>query len=501
LTINAIFTFTFALIILVWFFRGLANLQILMTGLAKPLEAITQRLDKLQVERVNTPEQLDQVSNLFRDEKVPKPLKLAWHEFKEALTFRELDGRPVVRNTEQSSAFFCLTKIDNNWNNQNLSSIGSNLMTLGILGTFLGLTAGLYGFNMSDTENLKSSISHLIGGMQTSFVTSVLGIFFGVLYNANYRKTLSLVQADFEAFISAIDHKFQRQTSQEIQDEILRETRAQSATLSHLSEDFALSLNNAFENKLVPALDGVNQTLAGIGESTLRNQSQAVDSMVTEFLEKMTASMESGFSALADKLELAVVKAEAFGQSLERSQSSLASMAEKQDNLQVRISTLLEQAEGVLSRSGEFLTQMTEANQELKDVSVGITDSASVISAQLTRLTELSVEFKDSSHNLLESSQAMNEMWERHRFTVQESLASLDNGIKSYTHQTTENLGTSLTNFEDSLTAGVDLFSKASTALADNIGELEDFFQQLHEQIQSYGELARSNGKTDRDSR
>ena len=211
--------------------------------------------------------------------------------------------------------------------------------------------------------------------------------------------------------------------------------------------------------------------------------------------------MESGFSALADKLELAVVKAEAFGQSLERSQSSLASMAEKQDNLQVRISTLLEQAEGVLSRSGEFLTQMTEANQELKDVSVGITDSASVISAQLTRLTELSVEFKDSSHNLLESSQAMNEMWERHRFTVQESLASLDNGIKSYTHQTTENLGTSLTNFEDSLTAGVDLFSKASTALADNIGELEDFFQQLHEQIQSYGELARSNGKTDRDSR
>lgn len=448
------------------------------------------------MDRVHTPEQLEQVSLIFRDEAVPKSLKLAWHEFKEALTFRELDGKPVVRNTEQSSAFFCLTKIDNNWTNQNLSSIGSNLMTLGILGTFLGLTVGLYGFDMSEAENLKASISHLIGGMQTSFLTSVFGIFFGVIYNANYRKTISLVQADFENFVSAIDHKFQRQTSQEIQDEILREARDQSATLSTLSEDFALSLNSAFENKLVPALDGVNQTLAGIGESTLRGQTQAVDSMVTEFLEKMTASMESSFSALADKLEVAVTKAESFGQSLERSQASLASMAQTQADLQSRLTTLLEKAEGVLLGSTEFVTQMTEANQELKDVSDSMTASADAISLQLERLTELSASFRDSSQNLLQSSHSMSELWERHRETVRDSLTTLDNGIKSYTHQTTENLGNSLTRFEDGLSAGVDLFSKASTALADNIGELEDFFQQIHERIRGIENADSVNGRS-----
>ncbi len=494
MTINLLFTILFVFVIVAWFVRGLINLETLNEGLAKPLESLTSTLEKLNVDRVNTPDDLDKVSSLFRDEKVPKSLKLAWHEFKEALTFRELDGRPVVRNTEQSSAFFCLTKINNDWNNQNLSSIGSNLMTLGILGTFLGLTAGLYRFDMTDAENLKFSISHLIGGMQTSFTTSVVGIFFGVIYNAKYRKTVSLVQADFENFISAMDHKFQRQLSQEIQDEILREARAQSATLSTLSEDFALSLNTAFEKKLVPALRGVNETLAHLGETTLRSQTEAVDSMVTEFLEKMTASLESGFSALADKLEVAVVKAQAFGESLERSYSTLSSMSERQAQLQISMTKLIEGAENVLTDSNEYVARMTVATQEFRGVSSSISESASEITAQLKRLTELSANFKESSSNLLESSEAMNEMWERHRETVNDSLSTLDNGIKSYTHQTTENLGTSLTRFEDSLSAGVGLFSKASTALAENIAELEDVFLQIHERIQCYEELASTNG-------
>ena len=45
--------------------------------------------------------------------------------------------------------------------------------TLGVLGTFLGITLGLLHF---DTENLDASIPLLLSGLKTAFLTSLLGM-------------------------------------------------------------------------------------------------------------------------------------------------------------------------------------------------------------------------------------------------------------------------------------------------------------------------------------
>ena len=69
-------------------------------------------------------------------------------------------------------------------NLRTLDSASGTLVGLGLLGTFLGLTLGINGFDSSTAENIKSSINGLLGGMGTAFVTSLVGMFLSMLYTS-----------------------------------------------------------------------------------------------------------------------------------------------------------------------------------------------------------------------------------------------------------------------------------------------------------------------------
>lgn len=64
-----------------------------------------------------------------------------------------------------------------NLNLRMLDSASGTLVGLGLLGTFLGLTVGIAGFDSTNSENIQLSIQNLLNGMSTAFSTSLLGMF------------------------------------------------------------------------------------------------------------------------------------------------------------------------------------------------------------------------------------------------------------------------------------------------------------------------------------
>lgn len=54
----------------------------------------------------------------------------------------------------------------------------SLLTGLGILGTFIGIIIGIYGFDLADID---TSISELMQGLETAFLTSILGLFLSLI--------------------------------------------------------------------------------------------------------------------------------------------------------------------------------------------------------------------------------------------------------------------------------------------------------------------------------
>ena len=54
----------------------------------------------------------------------------------------------------------------------------SEIVSLGVLGTFIGIAIGLFHF---DVNNIKESMPVLLEGLKTAFITSGVGIFFSIL--------------------------------------------------------------------------------------------------------------------------------------------------------------------------------------------------------------------------------------------------------------------------------------------------------------------------------
>jgi len=54
----------------------------------------------------------------------------------------------------------------------------NEIVSLGVLGTFVGIAIGLFHFDATD---IKSSMPQLLEGLKTAFITSGVGIFFSIL--------------------------------------------------------------------------------------------------------------------------------------------------------------------------------------------------------------------------------------------------------------------------------------------------------------------------------
>lgn len=54
----------------------------------------------------------------------------------------------------------------------------NEIVSLGVLGTFVGIAVGLFHFDVTD---IKSSMPQLLEGLKTAFITSGVGIFFSIL--------------------------------------------------------------------------------------------------------------------------------------------------------------------------------------------------------------------------------------------------------------------------------------------------------------------------------
>ena len=74
-----------------------------------------------------------------------------------------------------------------------LDQLPSIVSTLGVLGTFLGITKGLLSF---DTSDLDASIPLLLDGLKTAFFTSLLGMAGSLILNRSITKKLKEVGAD-----------------------------------------------------------------------------------------------------------------------------------------------------------------------------------------------------------------------------------------------------------------------------------------------------------------
>lgn len=340
----------------------------------------------------------------------------------------------------------------NKLNLRMLDTAAGTLVGLGLLGTFLGLTLGIKGFDSSNTERINESIQGLLAGMGTAFLTSLLGMTFSILFTAAdkalrhrlYKDVKELTdKLDSEYYIDdlvlaninqqnivnqlykALKNDLQQQaleiankltyTNAEGQNvtignairEILTENTKQSKALMSFSTDLAMELNQGFDEtlsrqmqqKIVPLMESVDATTKAVVEH-IDKMADTVSSPATDMMQNVVDELKQSMQSLLNEFSTglsgsATSELENLAMQLGTATQAMADFPKNMENISATLQVTIEEVKHSISEiSNTSANANSTAMQQMQEQ---ITYATGAISNAITEVKEVMSGISQSS--------------------------------------------------------------------------------------------------------
>ena len=314
---------------------------------------------------------------------VGKRLKGSWLRFLQ--NAEQLDRRGLPTNVED---YINDDTVTHGPGNAGLAELIPNLLTsLGILGTFMGLSRGLSSLNFADSAQLVQGIPDLLGGMRFAFGTSVAGISCSIIFNMLNRISQGASYRAIDDFVTSFTQlAMSRPLDNDVQ--LICQNQDRNFMLQglndHLAERLAENVARSVSRVMSPVSESMDRFIVG----ATRNQIEGVSQIVARFLTEMDRSLGNQFSSLAQSmsaLEQGQIRAaQRTGENLTaaegiiRNAQSLQDITthtlDKFDDYMSKINTVQERDEGFEKRAAELLNQMSLESKDMSSLIAGLTD-------------------------------------------------------------------------------------------------------------------------------
>ncbi len=221
----------------------------------------------------------------------------------------------------------------------------SIIVTLGVLGTFVGVFIGLQGF---DTSDIGASVPMLLEGMKIAFLTSIVGMGLSVL--------LSIWQ--------------RLRTGASDESELLVQIRDKLDSLPTLASETRL-LRDSQEQ----TLEAMNAALASVSEGATQEIVAALERVVSDFNNNLTAQFGDNFRELNQGV------------------NALLQWQENYREVISRDTVLMQQVQNSLDASAHTMSLVAERNSETQAVYNGLAEIIATSHNQLSMLQTQTAEY------------------------------------------------------------------------------------------------------------
>ena len=331
----------------------------------------------------------------------------------------------------------------NKLNLRMLDTAAGTLVGLGLLGTFLGLTLGIKGFDSSNTERINESIQGLLAGMGTAFLTSLLGMAFSILFTAADKALRHRLYKDIKEITDKLDSEYyiddlmlaninqqnivnqlykalkndlQQQaleiankltyTNAEGQNvtignairEILTENTKQSKALMSFSTDLAMELNQGFDEtlsrqmqqKIVPLMESVDATTKAVVEH-IDKMADTVSSPATDMMQNVVDELKQSMQSLLNEFSTglsgsATSELENLAKQLGTATQAMADFPKNMENISATLQVTIEEVKHAISEiSNTSANANSTAMQQMQEQ---ITYATGAISNAITEVKE-----------------------------------------------------------------------------------------------------------------
>ena len=319
---------------------------------------------------------------------------LAWKEFVETLVLPEPDSGEPIRNTGEVSRYLndatiIFPKVPFGF----YHSVPNLLTGLGILGTFLGLAAGVgsasSGLSSGTPSEITPSLQKLLAGASLAFMTSIAGILCSILFVPVERMTSRRLHMAVGEWVGTIESRVERVTPAGVALLQLREARRAATQLERFNTELIFSIEQALEEKIAgrlsPQLERLVETVEGLRQDRSTDAAQMIEQVLGRFADAMRERTGSQFDEMASIVT-----------DLNRTLKNAAeSMAQSQEDVRAALDSAMTTVRESMDAGAASMTETLQ--QSLGDVTRVLAEASGSLAEQLTASsTAVATELRDT---------------------------------------------------------------------------------------------------------
>jgi len=353
-----------------------------------------------------------------------------------------------------------------------LEAIPGVLLSVGIMGTFVGLVLGLQHIETdpSMSDQLLASVTQLIGGLNTAFMTSVCGIFLSLFYLCLLRCYTHGLANRVTQFQDAVGDVFPALSHEQWAARLASHQYEQLQAMKTLAVDIATSVSDSFggsiKEHLGPMIADLQETVQAMAKQNNDAQVEVMQNLVTQFTDKLNESVGNQFDQL--------------GHAIESITTSLAEVVGRLEAWSSAQTTLVAQTEKAAEVIGVQLPALTSFSDGLHSVVRTLADSVNQIEALRTSLHE---QVETTAAAQLEAAGAIQGA-SKSMADSAGLLESAGNALAGMSEEIGGTLTRGLERFESNIHSGVnDILEAFDSKLADILGRFSGSLTDAHDSV------------------
>ena len=307
---------------------------------------------------------------------------LPWTEFVETLVLPSPGSDDPIRNTYDVSRYLNDSTIISPRIYFGFFRAVPNLLTgLGILGTFIGLAAGVgaasSGLASSDPDIITASLQQLLDGASLAFLTSISGILCSILFVVEDRIATRYLHRAINMWVDSIEARLERVTTEGVALQQLEQARRTTKQLESFNTELVFALEKALEEKVAGRISPQLDRLVEAVERLRADRSTDAGQVIKEALDRFTRAMQEQTGAQFEDM------ASTIGDLNSTLKESAAGLAQSQTDVQTNLARATKDLADQLGQSSaaaaaKLLDTFDSGTQKLVEVGV---EAASKISA------------------------------------------------------------------------------------------------------------------------
>lgn len=365
----------------------------------------------------------------------------------------------IIPDDEEINHVYSTTDADEYFNFSNLSAgisiefwqnLAGVFTGLGILGTFLGLTIGLLGFDMSSSATIQKGISNLLNGTSTAFLTSIVGILCALIFNYYYNNSLIRnFDASIDDFANKLDELIPRKQAEELLYINSEAVKEQTTELQDFNTTLALTIGDALRNAMTTDVKPVLEELL----TAIRELSTGGMETIKNSINDNTGSELRDFAGTLQELQQGMrdILMQSQQMNEENNQKLRVAVDEMVKSLQNATSDSVTAQQKNMNEMNEQIKGLfTEMNDNLRQTVQGLLEAGSNTGIQLDHSIKGAAETSDAIVKTWESvskqqQEQLSHNIEQIRNILEETLRSIRDDRENYV-QTLKNITQELQN-------------------------------------------------------